>query len=126
MKATKQIIPPFHYKQKLKRPYSPIFTSAHPLISFYNDTLAHTLLTTCLLSTVRNLNYTLFTPRGRRSLSDKNDHRILIGLKFSVPFLWRYEVWFRVFFRSFQKALRIFDHNTFLRNCPPTPPLSQL
>ena len=68
----------------------------------------------------------LFTPRGRRRLSDKNDRRILIGLKFSVPFLWRYEVWFRVVFRSFQRALRIFDHNTFLGNCPPTPPLSQL
>ena len=68
----------------------------------------------------------LFTPRGRRSLSDKNDRRILIGLKFSLPFLWRYEVWFRVVFRSFQKALRIFDHNTFQGNCPSTPPLSQL
>ena len=50
----------------------------------------------------------LFTPRRRRRLSDKNDRRILIGLKFSVPFLWRYEVWFRVVFRSFQRALRIF------------------
>ena len=50
----------------------------------------------------------LFTPRGRRSLSDKDDRRILIGLKFSVPFLRRYEVWFRVVFCSFQKALRIF------------------
>ena len=126
MKATKQVIPPFHYKQKLKRPYSPVITSAHPHISFYSNTLAHTPLTTCLLSTVRNLNYTLFTPKGGRSLSDKNDRKILIDLKFSVPFFLRYEVWFRVVLRSFQKALRIFDDNTFLGNCPPTPPLSQL
>ena len=55
MKATKQAKSPFDYKQKsrendsllqkLKRPYSPIITSAHPQISFYSNTLAHTPLT---------------------------------------------------------------------------------